>query len=109
MQPWCRSHDPRDLGDSANSQFAIPHPLSPLTTIWHNRCDIEKRKARSTVRKFNPNRYLIAVICLVTAAAWADSLELKNGSLINGKFVSGTESEISFQVGSSMQKYDVND
>ena len=77
--------------------------------IWHNRCDIEKRKARSTVRKFNSSRHLIAVICLVASAAWADSLELKNGSLINGKFVGGTESEISFQVGSSVQKYDVND
>ena len=61
------------------------------------------------MRKFNPNRYLIAVICLVASAAWADSLELKNGSLINGKFEGGTESEISFQVGSSVQKYDVND
>src|SRR3989449_1265632 len=38
--------------------------------------------------------------------AWADSLELKNGRLINGKFMGGTESEISFQVGSSAQKYD---
>jgi hypothetical protein len=31
----------------------------------------------------------------------ADSLELRNGSLIKGKFMGGTESEISFQVGSS--------
>jgi hypothetical protein len=40
---------------------------------------------------------------------WADSLELKNGSLIKGKFIGGTESEISFQVGSSVQKYNLAD
>jgi hypothetical protein len=41
--------------------------------------------------------------------AWADTLELKNGSLIKGKFVSGTETEISFQVGSTVQTYNVAD
>ncbi len=49
-------------------------------------------------------------LCLAFAiAAWADSLELKNGSLIKGKFVGGTENEISFQVGSSVQHYNVAD
>jgi hypothetical protein len=38
----------------------------------------------------NLKRYLIAVICLLISGAWADSVELKNGSLINGKFVGGT-------------------
>lgn len=36
-------------------------------------------------------------------------MELKNGSLIKGKFMGGTESEISFQVGSSVQKYNLAD
>jgi hypothetical protein len=36
-------------------------------------------------------------------------LELKNGSLINGKFMGGTQSSITFQVGSSVQSYDVGD
>jgi len=58
------------------------------------------------VTKFNQNRSLVIATCLVASMAWADSLELKNGSLINGKFMGGTESEISFQVGSSVQKYD---
>jgi hypothetical protein len=61
------------------------------------------------VSKFNFNRYVIPAIFILTSAAWADSLELKNGSLINGKFVGGTESEVSFQVGSSVQKYDLAD
>jgi hypothetical protein len=41
--------------------------------------------------------------------AWADSLQLKNGSQINGTFVGATETEISFQVGSSVQKYEIGD
>ncbi|PYX83824.1 MAG: hypothetical protein DMG68_21750, partial [Acidobacteria bacterium] len=47
--------------------------------------------------------------CPVAGAslAWGDSLELKNGSLIKGKFMGGTENEISFQVGSLMQKYNL--
>ena len=53
-------------------------------------------------------RWLI-VVCLTTSVAWADSLELKNGSLIRGKFVGGTANEISFQVESSVQKYNVAD
>src|ERR1700678_3528945 len=40
---------------------------------------------------------------------WADTLELKNGSLIKGKFLGGTDTEISFQVGSTVQKYIVAD
>ena len=42
-------------------------------------------------------------------AVQADTLELKNGSHIEGKFLSGTQTSISFQVGSSMQSYDVAD
>ncbi len=48
-------------------------------------------------------------LCLASSLAWADSLELKNGSLIKGRFMGGTESEISFQVGSSVQQYNLAD
>lgn len=53
-------------------------------------------------------RSLIAVLSLASAA-YADSLELKNGSLINGTFVGGTQNEISFKVGSSVQNYRLTD
>jgi hypothetical protein len=59
--------------------------------------------------KFKQNLTLIIALCLAASVAWADSLELKNGSLIKGKFVGGTENEISFKVGSSVQKYNVAD
>jgi hypothetical protein len=61
------------------------------------------------VKKFNMNHGVVIVLCLAVSTVWADSLELKNGSLIKGKFMGGTESEISFQVGSSVQKYDLAD
>jgi hypothetical protein len=51
----------------------------------------------------------LAVLTLTASMAWADTLELKNGSLIKGKFLGGTETDISFQVGSSVQKYNVAD
>jgi len=51
----------------------------------------------------------LATLTLAAAMACADTLELKNGSLIKGKFLGGTDSEISFQVGSSLQKYNVAD
>ncbi len=52
---------------------------------------------------------LLIALCLTASSAWTDSLELKNGSLIKGKFMGGTESEISFQVGSSVQRYNLAD
>jgi len=52
---------------------------------------------------------VLAIISLLAASAWADSLELKNGSLIKGTYVGGTESQVSFRVGSSVQQYDVAD
>ena len=52
--------------------------------------------------------FLIA-LTLAASMAWADTLELKNGSLIKGKFLGGTETEIGFQVGTTVQKYNVAD
>jgi hypothetical protein len=52
--------------------------------------------------------YLI-VLTLMASMAWADTLELKNGSLIKGKFLGGTETDISFRVGSTIQKYNAAD
>jgi len=59
--------------------------------------------------KLKLNCGLVVALCLSTSVAWADSLELKNGSLIKGKFMGGTESEISFQVGSTVQRYNLTD
>jgi len=52
---------------------------------------------------------VIVALCVAVVAARADSLELKNGSLIKGKFMGGTQASISFQVGSSAQSYDIAD
>ncbi len=52
---------------------------------------------------------VIVAVCVAAVGARADSLELKNGSLINGKFMGGTQTSISFQVGLSVQSYGVAD
>ena len=52
---------------------------------------------------------LVAVLALASSMAWADTLELKNGSRIKGKFLGGSDTEISFQVGSTVQKYSLVD
>jgi hypothetical protein len=59
--------------------------------------------------KLKLNCGLVIALWLGASLVWADTLELKNGSLIKGKFIGGTENEISFQVGSSVQKYNVAD
>lgn len=52
---------------------------------------------------------LIFALTVVAVFAHADSLELKNGSLINGKFMGGSQTMINFQVGSSVQSYELTD
>jgi len=59
--------------------------------------------------KFDRNCSLVIAMCLAASMLHADSLELKNGSLIKGKFVGGTDSEISFRVGSSVDQYNLAD
>jgi hypothetical protein len=51
----------------------------------------------------------LAAVCILISAAWADSLELKNGSVIKGRYLGGSRDDISFQVGSSVQHYPVSD
>jgi hypothetical protein len=48
-------------------------------------------------------------ICAPTLCAFADTLELKNGSVIKGTFIGGSEAQISFRVGSTVQHYPVAD
>jgi hypothetical protein len=59
--------------------------------------------------KFALNYGLLIALCLAASGGWGDTLELRNGSVIKGKFVGRTETEISFQVGSSVQKYSTAD
>ncbi|PWT74507.1 MAG: hypothetical protein C5B46_03960 [Proteobacteria bacterium] len=51
----------------------------------------------------------ILLLSLTAAIASADTLELKNGSVIKGKFVAGNQNEITFRVGSSQQTYNLDD
>jgi hypothetical protein len=51
----------------------------------------------------------LTALTLAASMVRADTLELKNGSRINGKFLGGTDGEIRFQVGSTVQKLNVAD
>ncbi len=48
-------------------------------------------------------------ICAPALSVFADTLELKNGSVIKGTFIGGSEAQISFRVGSTVQHYPVAD
>jgi hypothetical protein len=61
------------------------------------------------MEKVRRNYGMLITVLLAAMVARADSLELKNGSLINGRFLGGSENEISFQVGSSVQKFNRSD
>src|SRR5690242_4019609 len=52
---------------------------------------------------------IVAGMCLPLIAAHADTLELKNGSVIKGTFIGGSEAQLSFRVGSTVQHYAVAD
>lgn len=58
-------------------------------------------------------RFFLAVLafglCIPALSAFADTLELRNGSVIKGTFVGGSEAQITFRVGSSLQHYPIND
>ena len=54
----------------------------------------------------------LVILCglfLAATLSWADTLELKNGSVIKGTYTGGTETQISFRVGSTVQQYAVSD
>ncbi len=52
---------------------------------------------------------MLAFLFLSVVSAWGDSIQLKNGSLIKGKYLGGTATEVTFQVGSTTQRYAVSD
>ena len=52
---------------------------------------------------------LLACVCTLATLGWSDTLELRNGSVIKGRYVGGTETDISFQVGTTTQQYAIAD
>ncbi len=53
--------------------------------------------------------FLLASLIAAASCALADTLELKNGSIIKGTYVGGSETQISFRVASSVQQFAVQD
>ncbi len=67
---------------------------------------VMKRQINVTKRRIS---VLMSGVLLLSGLACADTLELKNGSVIKGTYAGGSETEISFRVGSSVQQYAVSD
>lgn len=67
--------------------------------------------SRGVVLSRSTPRFAVLVVFLsfFTSAALGDSLRLSNGSVINGKYLGGSESSVTFQVGSTVQHYAVSD
>lgn len=80
----------------------------PKAEIIHNRA-VDGASNGKNIMKPMLKCVLLTALVLAASPAWSDTLELKNGSVIKGRFLGGTETEISFQVGSTEQKYSVAD
>ena len=52
---------------------------------------------------------LSVCLCFLSSVCWPDTLKLKNGSTIIGSYAGGSETQIGFRVGSSVQHYNVSD
>jgi hypothetical protein len=67
----------------------------------------------SVPRREVVKRLILAIVAIGIGApalsGFADTLELKNGSVIKGTFIGGSEAQISFRVGSTVQHYPVAD
>jgi hypothetical protein len=83
--------------------------MMPRFTPIMAKDDAQFRICGEFIMKSNLIGRLVLAFCLGAMITPADSLELKNGSLIKGRYLGGTGTEIRLQVGSSVQRYDVPD
>src|SRR5215469_12076262 len=51
----------------------------------------------------------ILSLCLLSSLGWSDTLRLKNGSTIIGRYTGGSEDQINFRVGRNVQQFNVAD
>ena len=48
-------------------------------------------------------------LCFVSVLSWSDTLKFKNGSTLIGSYAGGSDRDIAFRVGTSVQHYDIAD
>ena len=90
---WIRAHS------------VVVHEIKDFVDLNYSARFLQKGR----IMRLNLIYTLAITLCFGALIARADSLELKNGSLIKGRFVGGTDTEIKFQVGSSVQRYNILD
>ena len=52
---------------------------------------------------------ILLSLCALSSLGWSDTLKLRNGSTIIGTYAGGSEREIGFRVGATVQHYDISD
>lgn len=80
----------------------VGSPANPIDLSQEMKAGTLQRRSQ---REVKAELRTVIALWLGATFAWADSLELKKGTLIEGKFIEGAESEISFQIVSTVQKY----
>ncbi|HUX09080.1 MAG TPA: hypothetical protein VMW51_00480, partial [Terriglobia bacterium] len=52
---------------------------------------------------------VIVTICFLAPLLHADSLRFKNGSIVDGKYLGGTDSQVTFYTGNQLKHYAIAD
>ncbi len=58
-----------------------------------------------TTRLKTIRRFLVVLLALLAASAWADTLELRDGQTLTGQYAGGSKEEVRFQVGSQTLRF----
>src|SRR2546430_6423 len=61
------------------------------------------------MRKWNPFLAVMALGLFMAGAATADTLELKDGRVLKGKYLGGTQAVMRFELNGEVQTFNTND
>jgi hypothetical protein len=62
----------------------------------------------NTMRQFTRLVLLIAAVCAFALSAAADTLEMRDGRVLNGRYLGGTQSQVRFEVNGKVELYSVD-
>src|SRR5437016_6751203 len=68
-----------------------------------------REEREENMRSFGKMLAVMALALVFAGAAAADTLELKDGRVLQGRFLGGTQAIVRFQVDGNLQTFSVND
>src|SRR5579871_4904026 len=95
-----------------SAPWCFSNSLNVFGILSRHQPELRQVRGISGLEVFVKRLFFAAVVlglCIPALSAFADTLELRNGSVIKGIFIGGSEAQISFRVGSSLQRYPVAD